>query len=93
MSIIDNLRGELSNIDQIALEKLDNILKKNPDLGYFRSTSLTNEYQYAPLSTVDCERSFSNLSGIITDKRTNLSNENIEKYLFVNYNQFLLHDL
>ena len=38
---------------------------------------------------MDVERSFSMYRDILTDKRTNLSDDNIEKYNIVYYNSFL----
>ncbi len=45
--------------------------------------------KYAPLTSVDVERSFSVYKRILTDRRQNLTETNIEMYNVINYNQFL----
>ena len=55
-----------------CLKKLENCLKKNPDLEAFNSEKKDLEFrcktQYAPLVSCDVERSFSNYKDILTDK-------------------------
>ena len=41
-------------------------------------------YKFAPLSSVDIERSFSIYKNILNDNRTNFTPENIEKYIICN---------
>ena len=45
--------------------------------------------KYAPLTSVDVERSFSVYKRILTDRRQNLTETNIEVYNVINYNQLL----
>ena len=74
-----------------CLKKLENCLKKNPDLEAFISEENDLEFrfktQYSPLVSCDVERSFSNYTVILTDKRHSLTEDNIEKYIFINYNK------
>ena len=75
------------------MNKLLSSLAKNPDYNSFRNSNKSFEHQfitmYAPYVSVDVERSFSMYRDILTDKRTNLSDDNIEKYNIVYYNSFL----
>jgi len=43
-------------------------------------------YKFAPLTSVDVERSFSLYKSILTDTRTNFSLDNLEKYIICNFN-------
>lgn len=47
-------------------------------------------YKYAPLTTCDVERSFSNYKNILSDRRQKFTEENIERYIVSNvfYNGF-----
>ncbi len=44
---------------------------------------------YAPLKSVDVERSFSTYKNLLSDKRTNFTESNIEKFIFIQFNTFL----
>jgi len=85
-SVKSKLKGNL-------LEKLKSSLNKNPD--FLKFTNSDNDYgfkmqiKYAPLVSVDVERSFSIYKSILTDRRHNLTEENIEHFNIVNYNKFL----
>ena len=41
-------------------------------------------YKFAPMTSVDIERSFSIYKNILQDKRTNFTPENLEKYIICN---------
>ena len=49
--------------------------------------TVLSSYTYAPIVSVDVERSFSEYKLILTDKRHNLKQENLEKYLIVMHNK------
>jgi len=72
-----------------AIKKLKSSLAKNPDINYFKSNDILHDYKYAPLTNSACERSFSRLNNMLTDLRLGMTPPNIQKYLFVNFNQFL----
>lgn len=48
------------------------------------SSNVAPKFKYCPVTSVDVERSFSNYKNILTDRRHNLTTENLEKYLIVN---------
>src|SRR5699024_2210452 len=48
-------------------------------------------YQYAALVSVECERVFSALSNILTDRRQSFKFENLKDYLFVHVNSKFLN--
>lgn len=54
-------------------------LGKAPDL----SVSALAAFNFAPLTTVDVERSFSRYKGLLRSDRTNFTEENLRKYMFV----------
>ncbi len=68
-------------------------MHKNPDL--YDITSLDNKFEYklqtmyAPLVSVDVERTFSKYKSILRDNRKSLTNEHIEMLNIVNFNSFL----
>lgn len=54
------------------------------------SPVILSSYTYAPLTSVDVERSFSDYKQLLTDHRTSFGQQNIEKHLVVMYNQKFL---
>jgi hypothetical protein len=71
------------------LEKVGNILSgNNENLPEHFTPSVVADMKFAPLTSVDVERSFSHYKHILSDRRTNMSSENIEKYIIINlYNK------
>lgn len=47
-------------------------------------------YAYAPIVSVDVERSFSYLKNILSDKRHSFTENNLEKHIIISYNSTLL---
>ena len=47
---------------------------------------LQNELNFAPLSTVEIEGSFSILHSVVDEKRTNLNDDTLEAMMIVKYN-------
>jgi hypothetical protein len=89
MEILENVRSQLSGK---SLEKLNISLKKNRDLKRFtESTDFDFKWttRYAPLVSVDVERSFSQYKDILSDKRCNMTTETIEHLNIICYNRFL----
>jgi hypothetical protein len=82
-----------SKLKEKPLEKLENSLRKNPDFLKFTNPNNDHDFKmqikYAPLVSVDVERSFSTYKSILTDRRHNLTEENIEHFNIINYNKFL----
>ncbi len=75
-------------------KRLSKIISRNPDLKFFldfnqlKCPEKEKVFSYVPLTTVEVERSFSKYREILSDKRRNLTVENMEKYLFIYFNNF-----
>lgn len=82
-----------SKLDNISLEKFNKCMDKNPDINYFRSfewgMDILIAIKYAPLVSVDVERSFSRHKSILRDNRNRFTNEQLEMFNIVNFNSFL----
>lgn len=97
LSVIEQLElleEAKQNLPQFAKEKLNSCLSKNTGFNLFISKfedsndySFKQRVQYAPLVTVDVERSFSQYKYILNDRRTNLSPENIERLNVLMFNR------
>lgn len=85
MNIIEKLQKSLSGF---CLTKLNNCISKNPDLDSFLN-DLSPEEFHAPLTTVDVERSFSVYNSLLAERRIIFSYENLIKFYFVKFNQFI----
>jgi len=76
-----------------VLTKFESCLVKNPDLVAFVSNTQTFDHKskivYAPLNSVDVERSFSRYKNILRDNRTAFTTERLEKYNIIHCNAFL----
>lgn len=90
LKILEEVKTKLSGF---AKEKLDISLSKNSDLYKFTSKNNSMDHQiktlYAPLISVEVERSFSIYKTILTDRRISLLEPNIEKLLVIKFNSFL----
>ena len=74
---------------EYAKEKLERSLDKNENLSHFFRLAKDPIAVCAPLTTVAVESSFSKYVSLYSDKRNRFSDENIEKFIFVHYNNFL----
>jgi hypothetical protein len=94
IKILDNVEKEVTSLNKYS-ERLCSILVRNPDILFFRSFNIVKApicekiYSFVPLTTVDVERTFSKYKEILSDKRTNLAMEFLEKLLFLYYNKNL----
>lgn len=93
--IFDHVRTVLSWCSSEPIKnKLDHVMDRNPDLDKIRDIcdAIKAEgversyYMYAPLTSVDVERSFSTYKWIFNIKRNRLTVENIEKIMIVYFN-------
>jgi len=69
-----------------VMEQIEQIISGNNEIQLpenFNPCSVTN-MKYAPLTSVDVERSFSLYKHILSDRRTNMTPEHMEKYIIVN---------
>lgn len=92
---MDVLNETKSKLKDEALAKLNRSLEKSPDIISFvgnNDFSHRKKTLYAPLTSVDVERSFSIYKNILTDRRLNLTTENIEKYNVIEFNKNLFDD-
>ena len=75
--------------DKACLSKLKKSLSKNTDFLLYLNQKYDPIEKYSPMTTVWVEKSFSTLKFMLTDRRLSLKTDNIEKYLFVQYNHVL----
>jgi hypothetical protein len=89
--------GEIAELIQ---EKFSDIITKNPDLETISKIgrildgekevnldmppNMISFYKYAPLTSVDVERSFSTYKNILADNRCSYTPENFEMYIICN---------
>jgi hypothetical protein len=92
MKILNDVEKNVKFLEEFS-DRWNNILLRNPDLIYFRRFNAmkvsANEkiYSYVPLTTVSVERTFSSYKEIISDRRTNLTVDSMEKLLFLYFNK------
>jgi hypothetical protein len=66
-----------------VLENISNIFKGDIVENFEIEVSLVGKFKYAPLTSVDVERSFSNFKNLLSDPRRSFSVQNIEKHLII----------
>lgn len=97
LQIIDDVRCVLSwSSNEVIENKLEKVIERNPDYDTIREKSdkilktidLDDEliYKFAPLTSVDVERSFSTYKWILSVKRNRLKIENMEKLMVIYFN-------
>lgn len=91
ISILDSITSKL---DGDLLARFQEVLGRNPDLEQLRnhSNDESGTFVNAVLCNAEVERSFSLLKNIITDRRHNLSESNVKRYLSIQFNAYLLHE-
>lgn len=87
-SVQNRLRG--ANLD-----KLERVLKKNPDVHFFDNMLADQKIKCAcvPMVSVDVERSFSIYKYILSDKRRSLTESNVAKLNVIQFNNFIEDDI
>lgn len=85
MEIVSAVKRKLSGV---FLDKIKSSLSKNPDLYFFESMPVDQQIKcnFAPMTSVDAERSFSTYRYILSDKRHNLSDSNLAMLNVIQYN-------
>lgn len=81
VQVIKNL---LINLPQFASDRLQEVLNNNP--AWKRIDELIDEdleptWSHALLTTVDCERSFSDLTNLLTDRRQSMTEETVKQHM------------
>lgn len=71
------------NGDLTKLKKIAAVLEGNNNSGVEMNPNTIACFKYAPITSVDVERSFSLLKNLLSDKRQNLSFDNMKKLLIV----------
>ena len=93
MNIINKIKTKLEKLDKKYFDKFINILENNPDLLKFTSSSNDLNHmlciKYAPLTSVDVERSFSIYNNILAANRQCLSLDSIKCMNNIKFNNFL----
>lgn len=87
LGILANTQTKLRAFPNVAA-RLQASLDKNPDL-YFNDDLPCDEriiMKFAPLTTVDVERSFSLYRTILSDRRFTLTTENLSKLTVIQFN-------
>ena len=82
----------MTTLEGFAKDKATKSLAKNPDIKTVmehRCLEFRVKTVFAPLVSVDCERSFSLYKAIFSDRRRNLKVDSIEMYEIVQYNAFM----
>lgn len=94
LNVLNTVKTKLG--EGIYLEKLNNCLLKNPDFHDFTSKNANVDIRikrkFAPLVSVDVERSFSVYKNILRDNRHSFKPETLTKLLCINYNSFLIQN-
>jgi len=89
IAILNNVKEKLSGK---FLNKLQKSLQKNPDLEKFLNIENMYDFKvktkFAPLVSVDVERSFSKYKEILSDKRQNMTTKTIEHLNVTCFNKF-----
>lgn len=65
------------------LSKVSDILSGSEQEDFDMDPNIVAKFKYAPITSVDVERSFSAYKNILTDRRHNLTMEHLEQYLVV----------
>lgn len=65
------------------LIKISNILRGNHEENIQMDPSIISKFKFAPITSVDVERSFSSYKQILSDRRQSFLIENLEKHLIV----------
>ncbi|KAG0429758.1 hypothetical protein DMUE_5722 [Dictyocoela muelleri] len=84
--VLNDVKNDLS-----LLERVKQLISKNPDLNFMLNSTidipLEEDQIFVPLTTVPVERSFSALTYLLNDRRTNLKTDSLEKILFLYFNK------
>ena len=92
------LQNVLQTLEGFAKEKLESSIARNPDLAAVGDPANNQDLEfnvrtkYAPLVSVDVERSFSVYKTTLAPNRENFTFDNIEMVSVVRANSFLFHE-
>jgi len=90
LQLFNNVKEKLNGN---VLKKFQKCVEKNLDLLEFTSANKSFNHKskitYAPLTSVDVERSFSTYKHILRDNRVSFTPDNLDKYNIIHFNSFL----
>jgi hypothetical protein len=92
ISIMLEVRNKVYELS-LFKKRIDQIFAKNPDFNYFENFNelkcpkSDKIFSYVPLNTVFVESSFSSYRYLLSDRRYNLTVENLERLLFLYLNK------
>lgn len=91
LAVVSSVKSKLSGDE---LEKLNKVLSKNPDLNFFRDLPVDYKIKanFAPMTSVDVERSLSVFKYILSDRRHSLTESNLAMLNVIQYNNFINDD-
>lgn len=74
-----------------ALDKFERVISRNPDINFFERMPVEQKIisRYAPLTSVDVERSFSIYKYILSDQRHSLTESNLAMLNVIQFNNFM----
>ena len=102
MKVEENLKKINNEKGKLIYEKFNAVFEKNPGykiLVKFNEIlngknsnvdiepNILSSYKQGPLTTIDVERAFSLLKHILNDRRYNLTDNHLEMYMVVNFNE------
>lgn len=73
-----------------TLEQLNDAVNDGVSTGVAVSPAIGSAYAYAPIVSVDVERSFSDYKLIFSDRRQSFTEDNMEKHIIVMFNSRFL---
>ena len=95
VELLDDVKDKrMSMTNKRYSEKLKNSLAKNPDLLEFignKDLGFRIKTTFAPLTSVEAERSFSMYKAMLSDNRLRLEEKAIEHLLVIRYNSALMN--
>lgn len=86
---IENVLSKNTGYDD--LKNISNILKGESDITTNIDSSKIKYLKYAPIVSVETERSFSIYKNVFTENRTSFHFENLKEHIIVYCNQVLAH--
>ena len=89
---VNELQNDILDGNEKLQDYVKERLKNNPDIDQIMSKrnkqlSVVNDFKFAPLVSVDVERSFSLFKDLLTPKRTSLGESSLSQLMFLKYNR------
>lgn len=75
------------NCDLDKLRNISKILQGDNSIAVEMDPTMMLCFRFAPITSVDVERSFSHMKNVLSDRRLNMTPENLKKHLVVMCNE------